>query len=477
MQSKHPLITGTIILTFSSLITKLIGFFFRIFLCKRIGAEKLGIYQLIIPFFALGHTICCSAIETAISKHVAESKKTSKKIYLLCGTTLSLCLSVIVAAVLFIFSSRIGIYVLKDSRTIFPLKIIAFLLPLSSIHACIYAYHIGNEKPQVPAIGLVLEQITRFLCLFLLCANGVYIAFYCDFAGELASTLFAVFSLIFVLKEIKPGIKDLKQHSLNLYKTAYPLALTRILTCTLTGLESILIPTLLVLYGLNKSDAMSMYGILTGIAIPVILFPCCIITSLSTMLLPSISKSNINNNNEKITKQINLIFSFCMYMGMYSSFIFINYSNFIEDTLFDYDLVSSFIEILGWLCPFLYIGITFSAIINGLGKTKTIFVHNIIVSVLKITCIIITIPIFGIKGYLITLLIAQILMCFLHIRTVKTNFKLNTNIVKNLLKPLAYIVLAYLCALILPEKNQVLSIIISSGVFMSLSYFDFNTFI
>ena len=49
MSQKHLLIKGTLILTLTGFITKIIGFLYRIFLSQVIGAQGMGIYQLIFP--------------------------------------------------------------------------------------------------------------------------------------------------------------------------------------------------------------------------------------------------------------------------------------------------------------------------------------------------------------------------------------------------------------------------------------------
>ena len=45
--AKHPVLTGTAILTCAGTLSRLIGFFYRIFLSRTIGAQGLGIYQMI----------------------------------------------------------------------------------------------------------------------------------------------------------------------------------------------------------------------------------------------------------------------------------------------------------------------------------------------------------------------------------------------------------------------------------------------
>lgn len=53
MKHMHILVKGTLILTLSGFLTKIIGFIYRIFLSHTIGAQGMGIYQLIFPVQAL----------------------------------------------------------------------------------------------------------------------------------------------------------------------------------------------------------------------------------------------------------------------------------------------------------------------------------------------------------------------------------------------------------------------------------------
>ena len=62
----HPLITGTILLTTAGLLSRVLGFFYRIFLSRTIGAEGLGIYQMIFPVYGIFFSLCAGSIQTAI---------------------------------------------------------------------------------------------------------------------------------------------------------------------------------------------------------------------------------------------------------------------------------------------------------------------------------------------------------------------------------------------------------------------------
>ena len=71
---KSKLAKGTIILTIAGFISRILGFFYRIWLSDQLGSELLGIYQMIFPISSVCYTIYASGIQTAISKLTAERK-------------------------------------------------------------------------------------------------------------------------------------------------------------------------------------------------------------------------------------------------------------------------------------------------------------------------------------------------------------------------------------------------------------------
>lgn len=72
MKNASPFICGTVILTISNFLSRLIGFYNRIFLAGMIGAHQIGIYQLIFPVYLLGFAVCFQGFQIALSKITAE---------------------------------------------------------------------------------------------------------------------------------------------------------------------------------------------------------------------------------------------------------------------------------------------------------------------------------------------------------------------------------------------------------------------
>ena len=146
---------GTIILTATGLFSRLIGFYYRIYLTKLFGEEGMGIYQLLSPVLALSFSLTAAGYQTAISKFVAEhtaGNKCSMFRPMLVGLSISLPLSLLCNAVIFFFAEFIGTYLLLEARTVSMLRILSFSIPLGAVHSCINGYFYGKKKTAVPAL-------------------------------------------------------------------------------------------------------------------------------------------------------------------------------------------------------------------------------------------------------------------------------------------------------------------------------------
>lgn len=147
---KNSLITGTLLLTLAGVLTRIIGFFYRIFLSRLIGAEGLGIYQLLSPVMALGFAVTAAGIQTAISRFVsselAQNNPAGARLYFRIGLFLSLLLSAATGFVIWKYADFIGVSMLGDVRCIPLLKIISLSFVPCCIHACINGCYYGQKR-------------------------------------------------------------------------------------------------------------------------------------------------------------------------------------------------------------------------------------------------------------------------------------------------------------------------------------------
>ena len=168
---KSPVITGAFLLTAAGIITKFIGFFYRIFLSRVFDEESLGIFGLISPVMMLVHAVCAAGIQNAITRFVAASKKDKASeaySYLFTGIVISLFLSGSMAYVIFHQAPFIAIRIIGERRCIPLLRISALSFPLATIHSCITGFFYGRKKAAIPAWSMIIEQSCRVLTVYIL---------------------------------------------------------------------------------------------------------------------------------------------------------------------------------------------------------------------------------------------------------------------------------------------------------------------
>lgn len=465
---KHTLIAGTLLLTATGFISRILGFFYRIFLSRTIGAEGLGIYQMVFPIYGICFSLCAGSIQTAISRLTASDKTQAKKT-LLTGFLISFSLSVALAAVIIRFSDFLAVHILMEPRCAPLLPAMALAIPCTSVHACICGYYYGREKVQVPAAAQLVEQCIRIFTVFLvadICREEgrqvtVFIAVIGLVAGEAGSALFTLLSYLLFGHKYSGGSAAKPPSPLSgsffsaagpLMVLALPLMANRLVMNLLQSAEAILIPNRLILSGLTQSQAISIYGVLTGMAMPFIMFPSAIVNSLAVVLLPTVARHQSSGNQSGIVNSIAMSFRYSLYMGILCIGIFAIFGESLGSQVFKNGDSGVFISILGWLCPFLYLATTMGSILNGLGKTAAVFLHNMASLLLRLAFVIFGIPRFGIHAYLWGMLAGELLLSLLHLNSLRRFAPYSPNAWEVIVKPVFCLAAALGIFRLFPEE-------------------------
>lgn len=462
---KSNIIKGTLILSCASILSRIIGFIYRIYLADILGEQLLGTYQLIFPIYVLCFTIYGAGMQSAISQVVATlmgknnthpqdsnfkdntSKYSSSSIavsknnnnsslvkgnypfvsssarnitprtILLAGTILSFILALFLSIFINFNSKWIACNILMVPDCDIYLKLLTYLFPFCSISACICGYQYGLENAKPPAIAGIIEQITRILFVFIV--QGFFsdkeiccqIAVYGLTVGEF-------FGFLYNMSTIKNKTFNKRKNNISLkesFKLLLPvfISLTSIkLTISLLhSVESIFIPASLVKYGYTMNEALSVYGIYSGMAMPFIMFPATITMAISTMLLPAVSKAHSSGNKKQIKKLIRRTSYFCLVTGMTATVFFLLFGNICASLFFHNELAGRYLTVMSFLCPFLYLNMTYSSILNGLGKPHMTFVITVVCTLIKILSLIFFVPKYGMIAYIAASLVAEALLC------------------------------------------------------------------
>nr|MBQ8253288.1 polysaccharide biosynthesis protein [Lachnospiraceae bacterium] len=447
MFKKNPFISGTLILTATGIISRIIGFFYRIFLSHHIGEEGMGIYQLLAPVMALSFSLTCAGIQTSISKYTASyiAKKQEKSAYriLATGFFLSLTLAVLTTCFLYRNAAWIAASLLTEARCEPLVRIYALSLPFACIHSCINGYYYGLKKSMVPSVTQLVEQLARVGSVFAIYTYSEYMRAEPSIAvtmlgiliGEVCSTLLSMTALYIHVakKKVSEDYTDhipmrrrigsdtgqsattYFYHLSEMLHMTLPLMANRLTLNFLQSVETVQIPNRLVMYGMSKSLALANYGVLTGMTYPLILFPCAVTSSVSVLLLPYISEAGAKGEFGKIKSAIRKSILACLLLGSICCVLFLLFGPFLGKLLFDSELAGTYIQILSLACPLLYLGGILTSILNGLGKSLHAFCFNAFCLSLRLFFVIFMIPRIGMVGYLVGIFVSELALILLMI--------------------------------------------------------------
>lgn len=447
MSVKKQIIKGTIVLTIATLTSRVLGFLYRIFLSNLIGAKGMGIFQLIFPVLGFCIALSCGGIQIAVSRFVAESKnKANKFMILISSVIMSLLLSSATTICLYFFAQPISIYIIKNAECYELLKYASITIPLAAFHSCISGYYLGMKKTFIPAASTIIEQAVKVVSLFIIgtvcIGNNIHITPMIAVYSMIISECFGVIFCIITLggeKKYRFKTTELFSSMKKLFSVSYILTINKIMITFLQCFEAILVPIVLIKSGLSSDDSLSIYGILTGMALPVISFPSAINTSVSTMILPTIAGANTSGNNSQVKKTTEVSIWFSVVMGIFFIGFFLYFGDFIGNTIFGHSQAGDYIKILAWLCPFMYLSITMGSILHGLGRTNAAFVHNVIGTSIRLACLWFVVPKVGIVGYLWGLLGSDLITTLLHGRYIKKDINYSFDCVNNIIRPVVWV--------------------------------------
>lgn len=461
MSRKQTIIRGTIILTITGFLSRFMGFFYRIFLSRTFGEEGVGLYQLIFPVYALCYSLTTAGIETAISRTVARKislgKEREAREFLLAGISLSFMLACICMIAMQKNAAFLASQILGDERCVPLLTILSYTVPCSAIHSCICGYCYGLKQTSIPASAQLIEQITRISGVYLLYrlliknqGNAPITIAVCGLViGEFFSALYTL--------SILPGFLNgrhitqvFRRHSSSgasggqtipymtagiLYRRlkellplSIPLTANRVLINLLQSIEAISIPGRLQRFGLDTSEALSLYGVLNGMALPCILFPSAVTSSISIMLMPTVAEIQASEDRNEMLDIIKKVTGACFTLGLFCCLVFLLFGSWIGITLFGSRTAGKFILTLAWICPFLYTNSALSSVINGLGKTSSTLFVNTFSLLIRIAGVFYAIPLFGIQGYLWGLLVSQLAATLLSVFIIYKSIRIRKSV-------------------------------------------------
>ncbi|MGL5751316.1 MAG: polysaccharide biosynthesis C-terminal domain-containing protein, partial [Paraclostridium sp.] len=225
-------------------------------------------------------------------------------------------------------------------------------------------------------------------------------------------------------------------------KIALPVASSSYIQSGLRTIEDILIPNALRMSGTSVVTSLSIFGMIKGMALPIINFPAVFLSSFATLIIPEISEANAMNKNKLVNFIIGNVFRITFLISIFASGVFIAFSDEIGLAVYNNKEIGVIIKILAPVIPVMYLERIMDGILNSLDKQVTLLKINLLDMVIRIITIYFLIPLKGIQGFIIVIFISNIFNFILNTINVLKVTNLEFKIIEWIIKPMLSVTVA-----------------------------------
>lgn len=400
---------------------KFAALIFNIYISNQIGSEAVGVFSLVMAVYLFFITVATSGLNIAVTVIVSEKFALNKNQQAIKAIRtcifFSLLLGIAAGGLILLFSDFITSKCLHNMVSSRPLFYIAIGLPFIAMSSCISSYFATIRKAYKNAISQVFEfTIKMFATIILLkinISNGVEAICISLILADVISEICS-FTLIFILYIIDIKLKKLEDirsfgQRINILKIAFPVAVTSYIRSGLSTLKQLIIPTQLEKSGISCSRALSQYGMINGMVLPVITFPTVFTDSYSMLLIPEFSTYVAQKNYKAINYIANKIFKITCAFTMCICSIFFIFSNDLGLAIYNNIEIGNYFKIFTPFIFFMYMDHIIDCILKGLNKQFGVMCCNILDLSITTCFIYFLLPVLGIKGYVLSIFFSEVL--------------------------------------------------------------------
>ncbi len=448
---KTIFIKNALILTASSLILRFIGIIFKVWLAKDIGSEGMGLYQLVFSVYVLATTFAISGTSTAVTRLVAEelalgSKRGVLKI-LWRAVLVTLVIAFFSMLVLYLGTEFIAKTLLSDMRTLPALKILPLSLPFLAVTSCLRGYFIARRKVTPSALAQIFEQAVRIVIIFSLLSkfkgSGLEFSCFAVILGDAAAEILACLCLYILFLFDKNNLKTLEGREnppfsvlRQILHISVPITSGKYLNSCLRTAENILVPKNLAKFPASKDNALSLFGGIKGMALPLLFFPAALLNAISTLLIPEISEAVAKKQNATVKYACEKVFKLTSLVGLLFGTIFFVAGEEIGILIYNDLEIGFLLKALSPIVPLMYLDSISDGILKGLDQQSFTFRTAVSDSAIRIILILLILPKTGIMGFIGIMYFSNIFTCFLNVGRLIKISGAKVELFKNIFTPL-----------------------------------------
>ena len=398
-------------------------------MASAVGAEGMGLYSQVFSFYMLASAFASTGINTAVTRLVSEELALGRhggiKTILKKCLAVTLLIAFMSVAVIYFGSDFIAANLIGDTRAAPSLRTLVISLPFMGVSSCLKGYFIARKKASPASSSSVIEQLARIGFIFFLVSRtaGKGISHSCR-AVVLGDCLAEVLSCIFMY--ISYNV-DKRKHLSNtnytkldysvlkkLFHIAAPITSGRYLNSLLRTVENILVPKNLEKSGMTASDALSVFGVIKGMALPLIFFPATFLNAMSTLLIPEMSEAAVSGRTLKVKYTAEKCIHITLIAAFPLSIIFFYASAPLGNLFYKDAATGDIIRLLAPLIPLMYIDSVCDGLLKGLDQQFSLFRNSLLDSLGRIILITVFLKRYGIYGFIGIMYLSNAFTCLLN---------------------------------------------------------------
>ncbi len=410
MGSVRKITKDAALLTAAALGMRCVGMAYQAWLARRIGDTGVGLWQLILSVNVFAATLAISGIRFTATRLIAEERGGGGRTAMAAAHCLLYAVFFGCGACLLLFfgAERIGFLWVGDARTVSALRTLSFTLPMIALSSVLNGCFIAGGKAWKSALTQMTEQLVNVgaVMFFLRAVPSGDLAQSCAaiargcLAADAASLLLALalFAPMLPRRALPhPPPVNLRGRMLRI---ALPLALSAYARTGLTTLEHLLVPRKLREGGMGAERALGAYGVVTGMAFPVIGFPSCLLISLAELSVPELTAAQVRGDTSFIRHTVERLLRDTLIYSLAVALLLFLSADAVGSLLYRSAEVGRYLRILAPLVPVMYMDIVTDGCLKGLGQMLQSMVYNVSESLLSVAFVIFLLPRWGLGGFL-----------------------------------------------------------------------------
>ena len=415
-------LTGTLILTASSVVVKVIGSLNWIILSRILGGEGIGLYQMSFPIYILALAISSAGIPVAIS--IVTAEKIAKNDYLAAHRAFRTSLSFLFCTGLFfalclVFGAEILVQsgLLRDTRAYYSIIALAPAVFFVTFLSSFRGYLQGWQTMTPTAVSEIVEQLLRVIVMIALAGylmpQGLAYAAAGASLGATFGAIGALLVLTYFYKKMRKKIRDKMLAQVPDYevepksviikrmlKLALPVSMSSLMLPIVANMDLLIVPVRLEAAGFSIQHATELFGYLTGMAVPLVNLATILTASLSISIVPAVAKFNVLGAKDQIGHSLSTGFNVAALITIPCSVGLFVLAEPIAAIIYNAPLAAPTIQAMSFGIFLLGLHQVSTGALQGLGYTRIPMISMIVAAVLKVLLnyFLVAIPALNIKG-------------------------------------------------------------------------------